>query len=71
MENSHDDKHEAPIPDEVEMELDRIYKEMQKPKHREATRKFLEATAEDLNASYRQESYRIEASGANDGLGKS
>lgn len=71
MESSQDDQHKAPIPDELEMELDRIYKEMQKPKHREATKKFLEATAEELNASYRPDSYRLDVGGASDGHGES
>lgn len=71
MDSSQDDKHKTPIQDEVELELDRIYKEMQKPKHREATRKFFEATAAELNASYRPESYRLDVSGVSDGQGES
>lgn len=43
---------EAPI-DLVLKEFQELFEKMQLPKHREATEAFLQATAEDLNSTYR------------------
>lgn len=43
---------EAPV-DLVLKEFQELFEKMQLPKHREATEAFLQATAEDLNSTYR------------------
>lgn len=47
------DKNEENSIDIVLKEFQEMYDKMQLPKHREATEAFLQATAEDLNSTYR------------------
>lgn len=47
------DKNEENSIDIVLKEFQEMYDKMQLPKHREATEAFFQATAEDLNSTYR------------------
>lgn len=52
--NKASDTHIAESLKEIEKEVAEIYAQMQTPKHRQATEAFFQATAEDLNSTYRE-----------------